>query len=116
MLIRAETCAICRAYLHIIDRELPSPKLLLIPGYQIVGTIEHPGKRVTRWTVGFSSSPSHAGSLLAGLLHPVDGAINDGVSNSNRVSKANDSNRVSGAGGDNRVRACYGRFGSARVS
>ncbi|MGQ9775511.1 zinc-dependent alcohol dehydrogenase family protein [Chloroflexus sp.] len=52
VLIRVEACAVCRTDLHIIDGELPAPNLPLIPGHQIVGTIERLGERVTRWTVG----------------------------------------------------------------
>ncbi|MGQ9742427.1 zinc-dependent alcohol dehydrogenase family protein [Chloroflexus sp.] len=52
VLIRVEACAVCRTDLHIIDGELPTPNLPLIPGHQIVGTIERLGERVTRWTVG----------------------------------------------------------------
>lgn len=52
VLIRVEACAVCRTDLHIIDGELPAPNLPLIPGHQIVGTIERLGARVTRWTVG----------------------------------------------------------------
>lgn len=52
VLIRVEACAVCRTDLHIIDGELPAPNLPLVPGHQIVGTIERLGERVTRWTVG----------------------------------------------------------------
>lgn len=52
VLIRVEACAVCRTDLHIIDGELPTPNLPLIPGHQIVGTIERLGERVTRWMVG----------------------------------------------------------------
>lgn len=52
VLIRVEACAVCRTDLHIINGELPAPNLPLVPGHQIVGTIERLGERVTRWTVG----------------------------------------------------------------
>lgn len=52
VLVRVEACAVCRTDLHIIDGELPTPNLPLIPGHQIVGTIERLGERVTRWMVG----------------------------------------------------------------
>ncbi|WP_448338158.1 zinc-dependent alcohol dehydrogenase family protein [Chloroflexus aurantiacus] len=52
VLIRVEACAVCRTDLHIIDGELPAPNLPLVPGHQIVGTIERLGERVTRWMVG----------------------------------------------------------------
>ena len=38
--IRVRACAVCRTDLHVMDGELPNPKLPLIPGHEIVGTIE----------------------------------------------------------------------------
>jgi propanol-preferring alcohol dehydrogenase len=46
VLIRVHTCGICRTDLHIVDGELPDPKLPLIPGHQIVGTVVGLGDRV----------------------------------------------------------------------
>jgi propanol-preferring alcohol dehydrogenase len=43
LLVRIATCAVCRTDLHVIDGELPNPKLPLIPGHQIVGYIEEIG-------------------------------------------------------------------------
>jgi propanol-preferring alcohol dehydrogenase len=39
VLLRVHACAVCRTDLHLIDGELPDPKLPLIPGHQIVGTV-----------------------------------------------------------------------------
>jgi propanol-preferring alcohol dehydrogenase len=46
------TCAVCRTDLHILDGELPDPKLPLILGHQIVGRIEQIGDHVDRFSVG----------------------------------------------------------------
>jgi propanol-preferring alcohol dehydrogenase len=46
LLVRVATCAVCRTDLHIVDGELPDPKLPLIPGHQIVGRIEQIGEGV----------------------------------------------------------------------
>ena len=46
VLIKVEACGICRTDLHILDGELSSPKLPLIPGHQIVGKIKALGKKV----------------------------------------------------------------------
>ena len=46
VLMRVHTCGICRTDLHILDGELSSPKLPLIMGHQIVGTIEATGRNV----------------------------------------------------------------------
>jgi len=43
LLVRVSTCAVCRTDLHIVDGELPYPKLPLIPGHEIVGVIERIG-------------------------------------------------------------------------
>jgi alcohol dehydrogenase, propanol-preferring len=39
VLVEVAACAICRTDLHILDGELDRPKLPLIPGHQVVGTI-----------------------------------------------------------------------------
>jgi propanol-preferring alcohol dehydrogenase len=52
LLVRIATCAVCRTELHIIDGELPDPKLPLIPGHQIVGRIEEVGENVSGFSVG----------------------------------------------------------------
>jgi alcohol dehydrogenase, propanol-preferring len=40
LLVRINACAVCRTDLHVVDDELPDPKLPLIPGHQIVGRVE----------------------------------------------------------------------------
>jgi alcohol dehydrogenase, propanol-preferring len=52
LLVRVASCAVCRTDLHIIDGELPQPKLPLIPGHQIVGRIEAMGEGVSRFRPG----------------------------------------------------------------
>jgi propanol-preferring alcohol dehydrogenase len=51
-LIRITACGICRTDLHILDGDLAHPKLPLIPGHQIVGTITATGTHVTRFKEG----------------------------------------------------------------
>ncbi|HAX25049.1 MAG TPA: alcohol dehydrogenase [Chloroflexi bacterium] len=48
VLIRVHACGICRTDLHIVDGELTEPKLPLVPGHQIVGTVVAAGSGVTR--------------------------------------------------------------------
>ena len=38
-LLRVLACGVCRTDLHVVDGELPHPKLPLVPGHQIVGTV-----------------------------------------------------------------------------
>jgi alcohol dehydrogenase, propanol-preferring len=52
LLVRVTTCAVCRTDLHIVDGELPDPKLPLIPGHQIVGRIEQIGEGVQGFSAG----------------------------------------------------------------
>jgi propanol-preferring alcohol dehydrogenase len=53
LLVRIATCAVCRTDLHVVDGELPDPKLPLIPGHQIVGFIEEIGEEVnSKFKVG----------------------------------------------------------------
>jgi len=51
LLVRVSTCAVCRTDLHVVDGELPDPKLPLIPGHQIVGRVEEIGKGVEEFSV-----------------------------------------------------------------
>ena len=52
LLVRVTACAVCRTDLHVIDGELPNPKLPLIPGHEIVGRVEKSGHDVTAFRVG----------------------------------------------------------------
>ncbi len=53
--LRVRACAVCRTDLHIVDGELPQPKLPLVPGHQIVGETDD-GRRLgvpwLGWTDG----------------------------------------------------------------
>ena len=46
VLVRVAACGVCRTDLHIVDGELPDPKLPLVLGHQIVGRIEGSGERI----------------------------------------------------------------------
>lgn len=52
VLIKISACGICRTDLHVIDGDLKEPKLPVIPGHQIVGTIEKMGNLVTHFKFG----------------------------------------------------------------
>jgi propanol-preferring alcohol dehydrogenase len=52
LLVRVNTCAVCRTDLHIVDGELPNPKLPLILGHQIVGRVERIGESVDGFATG----------------------------------------------------------------
>jgi propanol-preferring alcohol dehydrogenase len=52
VLIRVHACGVCRTDLHVIDGELPHPKLPLVPGHEIVGEVIAVGRPVERFRPG----------------------------------------------------------------
>src|ERR1700739_1599314 len=52
LLIAVRACAVCRTDLHVLDGELPNPKLPLVLGHEIVGTIVEKGTEVDRFALG----------------------------------------------------------------
>jgi len=52
VLIRVHACGVCRTDLHIVDADLTEPKLPLIPGHEIVGTIVAKGDQVDDLDIG----------------------------------------------------------------
>jgi propanol-preferring alcohol dehydrogenase len=52
LLLRVRACAVCRTDLHIVDGELPSPKLALISGHEIAGRVAAVGQGVTSFKPG----------------------------------------------------------------
>jgi propanol-preferring alcohol dehydrogenase len=52
VLLRVQACAVCRTDLHVADGELPYPKLPLILGHEIVGTVVAAGPGAERFRTG----------------------------------------------------------------
>lgn len=52
ILIQVRACAVCRTDLHIVDGELPEPKLPPVPGHEIVGIVAGRGKNARRFKTG----------------------------------------------------------------
>jgi len=50
--VRVAACGVCRTDLHVVDGELPNPRLPLVPGHEIVGHIDMVGHRVAALEVG----------------------------------------------------------------
>jgi alcohol dehydrogenase, propanol-preferring len=44
--VKVAACGVCRTDLHVVDGELPNPKLPIIPGHEIVGRIDLLGRHV----------------------------------------------------------------------
>lgn len=52
VVVRVTACGVCRTDLHVVDGELPDPKLPLVPGHQVVGTVVEVGSGAQRFRVG----------------------------------------------------------------
>src|SRR4051794_29400795 len=52
VLVSVHACGVCRTDLHILDGELAQPKLPLVLGHQIVGTVAAAGDRAERFSRG----------------------------------------------------------------
>ena len=52
VLLKVSVCGVCRTDLHIVDGELEKPKLPLILGHQIIGTVVKTGTKASKYSVG----------------------------------------------------------------
>jgi len=52
ILVEIAACGVCRTDLHVVDGELPDPKLPIVPGHEIVGRVAAFGEGVTGFAVG----------------------------------------------------------------
>ena len=52
VLVRVSACGVCRTDLHVVDGELTEPKLPLVPGHEIIGTVAATGAGVERFSEG----------------------------------------------------------------
>ena len=52
LLIRVNACGVCRTDLHIMDGELNRPRLPLVMGHEIIGTVAKKGLNVERFSIG----------------------------------------------------------------
>ncbi len=52
VLVRVDACAVCRTDLHVLDGDLPHPKLPLVLGHEIIGRVAAAGPSVTRFRAG----------------------------------------------------------------
>lgn len=82
LLLRVRACAVCRTDLHLVDGELPNPKLPVIPGHEIVGTVAALGAGVDSWNIGdragvpwLGTTCGHCRYCLAGRENLCDQAL-----------------------------------------
>ncbi len=52
VLVAVSACGVCRTDLHVVDGELPEPKLPLVPGHQVVGRVAVLGPEAERLSPG----------------------------------------------------------------
>ena len=52
ILIEISACGVCRTDLHVVDGDLPDPKLPIIPGHEIVGRVAACGAGVSGLAIG----------------------------------------------------------------
>jgi propanol-preferring alcohol dehydrogenase len=52
ILVEIAACGVCRTDLHVVDGELPHPKLPIVPGHEIVGRVGAMGKSVIGFAPG----------------------------------------------------------------
>jgi propanol-preferring alcohol dehydrogenase len=52
VLVRVQACGVCRTDLHLVDGELPEPKLPVVPGHEIVGEVAALGPGVDGLALG----------------------------------------------------------------
>ena len=50
--LRVQACGVCHTDLHTVEGELALPRLLIVPGHQIVGAVDAVGSSVTRFKEG----------------------------------------------------------------
>lgn len=47
VLVRVRACGVCRTDLHLVDDELPDVRVPIVPGHEVIGTVERVGTQVT---------------------------------------------------------------------
>jgi len=52
VLVRVNACGVCRTDLHVVEGELPPRKSPIIPGHQVVGTVDALGENAHRFPLG----------------------------------------------------------------
>lgn len=52
ILIKVRCCGVCHTDLHVVEHELAEARPLLIPGHEVIGTVERRGERAARFRAG----------------------------------------------------------------
>ncbi len=52
ILIKVRCCGVCHTDLHVVEHELAEARLPLVPGHEVIGTVERTGEKAGRFDVG----------------------------------------------------------------
>src|SRR3989442_6576778 len=52
VLVEVKACGVCRTDLHVVDGDLPDPKLPIVPGHEIVGHVAAIGAGASGFGLG----------------------------------------------------------------
>lgn len=74
--LAVSACGVCRTDLHVVDGDLPNPKLPVIPGHEIVGRVEAVGAGVTDVTPGTRIGVPWLGHTCGACPYCADGHEN----------------------------------------
>ena len=76
VLIEVRACGVCRTDLHLVDGELPDPKVPVIPGHEIVGRVAALGEGVTAPALGTRVGVPWLGSACGACRYCTSGREN----------------------------------------
>jgi len=76
LLLRVRACAVCRTDLHVLDGDLPHPKLPLVLGHEIVGVVEGLGPGASRFAPGDRVGVPWLGSTCGSCRFCAEGSEN----------------------------------------
>ncbi len=74
--ITVHACGVCRTDLHVVDGDLPNPKLPIVPGHEIVGRIDALGRGVTGLASGMRVGVPWLGRTCGHCLFCLSGREN----------------------------------------
>ncbi|HSB68207.1 MAG TPA: zinc-dependent alcohol dehydrogenase family protein [Candidatus Methylomirabilis sp.] len=76
LLISVRACGVCRTDLHVVDGDLKEPKLPIVPGHEIVGTVDAVGPNVEGFAPGDRVGVPWLGSSCGACRYCLEGREN----------------------------------------